>query len=227
MSEPMSAEGGRTREARAIGRGAWFDMIFNDHGIFRLFYRNFFQVAPGMYRSNQPSPNQIRRAARAGIKTIVNLRGASEKGYYLLERQACEACGIELVDFMVRSRDLPSAASLHEARALFERIRTPALMHCKSGADRAGFMSALYLLVHEGRPLEEARRQLHWFYGHYRQSKTGVLDHFFDAYKAHRDATGEDFFTWVDTAYDPEALSREFHSARWANLLVDRVLRRE
>jgi protein tyrosine/serine phosphatase len=227
MSEPMSAEEGRSREAPVPGRRAWLDMIFNDHGIFRLIYRNHFRVGRDMYRSNQPFPYQIRQANRAGMRTVVNLRGASHKGYYLLERQACAECGIDLVDFLVRSRDLPSAESLHEAAALFKRIRYPALMHCKSGADRAGFMSALYLLVHEGRPAEEAQRQLHWFYGHYRQSKTGVLDHFFDAFRAHHQTTGEDFYTWVDTVYDPEALAREFHSERWANLLVDRVLRRE
>jgi protein tyrosine/serine phosphatase len=227
MGEETSARGAETGQENLPGRGAWLDMIFNDHGIFRYLYRNHFKVGPGMYRSNQPTPHQVRRAARAGIRTIVNLRGASAKGHYVLERQACKACGIELVDFMVRSRDLPDAAVLREARELFARIRYPALMHCKSGADRAGFMSALYLLVHQGRPVEEAARQLHWFYGHYRQSKTGVLDRFFDTYRAHRDATGEDFYTWVDTAYDPEAIRREFHSERWANVLVDRVLRRE
>ena len=32
------------------------------------------------------------------------------------------------------------------------------LMHCKSGADRAGLMSVLYRHLHEGVPIEEAKR---------------------------------------------------------------------
>ena len=38
---------------------------------------------------------------RAGLKTILNLRGESPKGYYLLEKEACARHGIELVDFQV------------------------------------------------------------------------------------------------------------------------------
>ena len=48
------------------------------------------------------------------------------------------------------------------------------MMHCKSGADRAGLMSALYLLIVEKRPAREAAQQLAWKYGHVRQAKTGL-----------------------------------------------------
>ena len=62
-----------------------------------------------MWRANQPSPRQVVAHARErGIRTIINLRGASTKGYYLLEKEACEAAGIALVDFQVFSRDTPT-----------------------------------------------------------------------------------------------------------------------
>ena len=52
------------------------------------------------------------------------------------------------------------------------------MMHCKSGADRAGLMAALYLLIAK-QPAREAVKQLTWKYGHVKQAKTGVLDAFF------------------------------------------------
>ena len=58
-----------------------------DHEILRALYHNQSKVAPGVYRSNQPSPNRIKTWAKKGIKTIINLRGASNQGSYLLELQ--------------------------------------------------------------------------------------------------------------------------------------------
>jgi len=43
---------------------------------------------------------------------------------------------------------------------LFGTLEYPILMHCKSGADRVGLMSALYLHTRHGVPISEARRQL-------------------------------------------------------------------
>lgn len=202
-------------------------MLFGDHGVVRLFYRNFFEVAPGVYRSNQPAPHQIRRACRLGIRTIVNLRGATPTGFYLLEKETADACGMKLVDFIVRSRELPSRETLHSLRRLFGELEHPVLFHCKSGADRAGFMAGLYLMIQDGRSAEQAKAQLHWKYGHYRVAKTGVLDAFFDAFIAWRDATGGDFFDWVDGPYDPGAIRASFRAGSLQSFWVDRVLKRE
>ena len=120
----------------------------------------------------------------------------------------------------------PDKAMLHDAKAIFKAIEKPALMHCKSGADRAGLMSALYMLVAEKRPAREAARQLAWKYGHVKQAKTGLLDVFFKAYFPYEDQ-GMDFYDWVDNVYDPEAMLAEFRSQGWTDRLIDSVLRRE
>jgi hypothetical protein len=75
--------------------------------------------------------------------------------------------------------------------------------------------------------VEEAQAQLSWRYGHVRQSKAGVLDRFLDEYRVHRDRTGEDFMTWVETVYDPVDMKRRFRSQRWADVLYDDLLKRE
>lgn len=203
------------------------ESVFIDHAVFRLAYANHHPVGSKLFRSSQPSPSHIRRAARAGVRTVVNLRGQRDCASYTLEAEACARHGVTLVDFPVNSRDAPRRETLHGARALFETIEYPALIHCKSGADRAGFMAALYLLAHEGRPVAEAAKQLHWRFGHFRQARTGILDHFFDLYAAYAARSPMGFWEWVDRVYDPEATRASFRSREWADTVVDRLLARE
>ncbi len=202
-------------------------MVLTDHGIFRLFYLNRHKVSPKFERSAQPAPHHIRRMAADGIRTIVNLRGGREFGSWPLERETAEECGIRLAEFTVRSRGAPDRAEMLGARAFFDGLEYPVLVHCKSGADRAGFMSALYLVVHEGKPVDEALRQLSPRYGHFRFSKTGVLDRFFELYRDQGEAKGLDFEAWIGNVYDQEALERDFRPSFWSDFVVDRLLRRE
>jgi protein tyrosine phosphatase (PTP) superfamily phosphohydrolase (DUF442 family) len=212
----------------ALGPTAsYLDMLFVDHGVFRMIYVNRHRIGAQAWRSAQPAPHHIRRLARQGLKTIVNLRGERLCGSYWLEQEACRRYGIELVNFQVRSRAAPSRLEIKAARELFERIEYPMLMHCKSGADRAGLMSVLFRFIKEGVPLAEARNELSLRYGHVRQADTGILDHFFDSYLEYDRHRPMPFFEWVDTVYDPDELKRSFHAKGWANRLVNDVLRRE
>jgi protein tyrosine/serine phosphatase len=113
----------------------------------------------------------------AGIKTIINLRGGFDASFYALEKDACERLGLTLVDFTVTSREVPSRARVLGAKEMFETIEYPALMHCKSGADRAGIMSVLYSHFRLGQPIREAMKQLSLRYLHVKAGKTGVLDY--------------------------------------------------
>ena len=101
------------------------------------------------------------------------------------------------------------------------------LVHCKSGADRVGLMSVLYLYLKEGVPLAEAKQQLSLRFGHFSQADTGVLDRVFDSYLEHNARQPIAFLEWVDTVYDPVELKRSFRASGWAPQLVDHVLRRE
>ncbi|AWM88737.1 tyrosine-protein phosphatase [Microvirga sp. 17 mud 1-3] len=212
----------------ALGRvRAWANMLLVDHGVFRLLYLNKHRVSERLWRSAQPAPHQISRLKDEGVRTIVNLRGGREHGSWQLQKDICERLGINLVEFVVRSRGAPDRETLLSAKAFFETVEYPAVLHCKSGADRAGFVAALYLIVHEGRSVDEALRQLSARYGHFRFSKTGILDAFFERYRQEGEARGIPFLTWVETVYDPEALERDFRPGFWSNVLVDRIMRRE
>lgn len=205
---------------------AWLEMLILDHGFLRLAYRHWHEVAPGLYRSNQPAPFQIRRAARAGIRTVVNLRRANESGHYLLEREAAAQAGIDQVDFFLSSRGAPRRRQLLDAAETFDRIDYPALIHCKSGIDRTGLMGALYILM-KGGTAGEALEQFGWRYGYIGAGPTGIGKALVLEYGRVHTETGVDFLTWIAESYDPAALEAGFRPRPFATALVDFILRRE
>lgn len=217
----------RPIESRGQRLRAWANMLLVDHGIFRLAYLNAHRVTPRLWRAAQPAPGQIAWFASQGVKTIVNLRGGREHGAWPLQREACERHGIALVEFVLRSRGAPERETILGAKDFFATLDEPALVHCKSGADRAGFFAALYLLIHEGRPLAEAMGQLSLRYGHFRFAKTGILDAFFEAYRDEGEAKGIAFLDWARDVYDPARLEAGFKPGFFSSLLADGLIRRE
>ncbi|PQA87219.1 protein tyrosine phosphatase [Marinicaulis flavus] len=208
--------------------------MLGDHGFLRTVYDNSHEIAPGkMWRTYQPSPKHLERWAEKGVKTVINLRGPKPTGQLFLEEEACKRLGMRLVNFRVYSREAPSKEILHGARALFDEIEYPAIMHCKSGADRAGLMASLFLFFHEDVPLDEALDQLSFKYGHVKAGKTGVIDAAFDNYMTYAKEKGvslsdvDGFFDWVNNVYDPAALKASYRSKGWGDFLTEVVLRRE
>ncbi len=209
-------------------RQATRELIWEDHGFLRLKFSNLHKISDEMWRSNQPSPRQIEDHARIrGIRSIINLRGKSPKGYYLLEKEACDKFGIKLIDFQLFSRELPPKQKIYEARSLFQSIAYPALMHCKSGSDRAGMMSLLYKLLREEVDFEEASEQLSFKYLHIRYGKTGVLDAFVEAYQRDSAETSNSFLDWVEKEYDPIEIKKNFLKEFHARFNLSEILARE
>ena len=207
---------------------AYLDYLWNDHAYLRLGFQNAHWISPELIRTNQPWPYQLERWKRGGVKTIINLRGGFDGSFHQLERRACERIGLKLVNFTVTSRDAPTKAQVLGARELFETVEYPGVMHCKSGADRAGIMSVLYAHFRLGQPIRQAVEQLSPRYMHVRQGYTGVLDHVFELYLDEIEPTGMSFVDWVcSPAYDPIKIKGEFRAQWWGKLLVDRLLRRE
>lgn len=206
---------------------AWDDLIWKDHGFLRMAFQNFHWIDDKMARANQPSPKHIEKYAQMGIKTILNLRGVNDSGHYWLEREACQKYGLALIDFPVRSRDVPSREQIFRAKEIFATMTYPGLMHCKSGADRAGLLATLYKHFQMGQPIEAAIEQLELKYLHVRQGKTGMIDHFFDAYLDYAKTTPIAFEDWVRDVYSYDKERKAFLGSWWANILVDKILRRE
>jgi protein tyrosine phosphatase (PTP) superfamily phosphohydrolase (DUF442 family) len=216
----------RPPETRGQRLGAWANMLVADHGIFRLFWPNYHWLSPRAARAAQPTPGLVRRFAREGGRSVLSLRGGLMFGSLPLEIEACERAGLEFRRIRVTSRQLPTRDAFAALVATMREAEKPVLYHCKSGADRAGFVAVLHMHLIEGRPLREAMGQLSLRYGHVRQARTGILDHFFATYLAEA-APGERLEAWVAAHYDEERTRASFHAARAASWVMDRLIGRE
>jgi protein tyrosine/serine phosphatase len=212
---------------KADRKRAYRDLILSDHGFLRYKFSNHYEIGKKMYRENQPSPKRIKEWKKSGIKTNINLRGKSNKGYYLLEKEACEKNAISMIDFRVYSRDVHSIETIVNARKLFSEIEYPAIMHCKSGADRTGFMGVLYKHFYMKEPIEVAISQLSLKYLHIKQGKTGILDFFFSEYLLYSSQKKISFLDWVSNVYDPVELKENFMKQWSGNPITELILRRE
>jgi protein tyrosine/serine phosphatase len=216
----LSTPGGRAR--------AYLDYLWKDHAYLRLGFSNAHWISDELVRANQPWPHQLAEWKRRGVRTVINLRGGFDASFHALEKDACERLGLEMVDFTITSREVPSRERIVGAKRLFETITYPALMHCKSGADRAGIMSVLYMHFRKGRTIREALDQLHLRYLHVKQGKTGVLDYTFERYLAEGEPAGLSFLEWVESPmYDPAGMKAQFRAEMWGRLLTEGLLRRE
>lgn len=214
----------RSRRGRAL---AWLDSLLVDHALLRMAWTNFATVVPGkLYRANHPTPGRLAALTRRhGLKTIVNLRGRNKGGSDALSREMAARLGLDLIDAPLKSRRAPEKATVLFLIDALRQMREPALIHCKSGADRAGLAAAIYLLLHGAR-VAEARSQLSWRHGHIARAETGALGAFLEAFA--REAEGRiPFADWVRDEYDPAALDRARHAGGVARFVTDRVLRRE
>jgi len=209
-------------------RRAVIDYLWRDHAYLRLGFSNAHWLSDELVRTNQPWPFQLKVWAARGIRTVINLRGGFGASFYALERAACARHGLTLIDFTVASRDVPSREQVQGARRLFETVAYPALMHCKSGADRVGLMAVFYRHFRQSWNIREALGELSPRYLHVRAGLTGVLDYVFERYLAEGEPAGLSFIDWVESpAYDPAAIKADFRAAWWGTLLTDRLVRRE
>ena len=212
----------------ASSRGrAWRESLFVDHAVFRLVWGNLAEVVPGkLYRSNHPTPARLAQAKRRlQVRTLVNLRGHRRCGSDALSRDAARRLGLQHVAMAFESRGAPHRDRLLRFHDIYRTLATPALMHCKSGADRAGLASGLAILF-EGGTAAQAQAQLSWRFGHWRSSRTGILDAFFILYA--QAAEGRlPFLDWVRDEYDEDRLRADFHARGLASFINDRVLLRE
>ena len=213
-----------TRKGRFV---AWIDSLFIDHAIFRLAWSNLAPVVPGkIYRCNHPTAPRLRRMApRLGLRTLINLRGQTQSGSDALSREAARGLGLDFYDMSFESRGAPQRERILRFYEIYRTMRTPAILHCKSGADRAGLASGLIILF-EGGTAADALQQLSWRFGHIKQAATGILDAFFLHYQRQSEGR-KPFLDWVREDYDEAALKQEFRANGLASFVNDWVLAHE
>jgi protein tyrosine phosphatase (PTP) superfamily phosphohydrolase (DUF442 family) len=212
----------------------YFYLYVTDHGFLRAIFSNLYRLPGDLYRCNQPSPARLAKyKQKYGIKTVINLRGGDKKNpAWQLESEACAKLGLRLVNLKILSRSYPKREEVLAAIRTMTEIEYPAIVHCKSGADRAGFFCVLYRMMRLGESVDRAIRELGSRYGHFSWGETGVLDNFFSLFtEAKACNRGLLFLDWLDHCYErlqakEKTPARSFRTTL-GNFLVNKVLHRE
>lgn len=130
---------------------------------------NFARVSDELYRGGQPTREGFSELRRMGIKTIVNLR---ETG---TDRLGLRGTGMRYVHLRVN----PNGPTDEEVAAFLEVLEEgenlPVFVHCKMGADRTGTLVAIYRVMYQDWPMEEAVKEFPRFGFH--DVWAGLLDY--------------------------------------------------
>ena len=121
---------------------------------------------------------------------------------------------MRLENIKLNARNAPQSEDINAVVDCLGKMEKPLLFHCKSGADRAGLVSAVYLMVYEGVSVQEAMKQLSFRHVHVDFTATGVLDYFLWTFEERLNHGNIAFLDWVNSEYDPETLQEAFEKRR-------------
>lgn len=195
-------------------RRAWWHFQIFDHAFLRVWWTNFDKVAEGVYRSNHPSPERLKKYKDMGITTVLNLRGADDESPWQFEKEACDELGLRLETAKIYARRAATKAEMLNLIDKLKNLPKPFVLHCKSGADRAGFASALYQIAVEKMPVAKAMEQLSFRYLHIKSSKTGICDHILELYAERLKEGPISIEDWFADEYDQAQADRSFRASR-------------
>ena len=100
-------------------------------------------------------------------------------------------------------------------------------MHCKSGADRAGIASCLYLIYKHNYNVNIAIKQLSLKFLHIKYAKTGILDHLFETAIKKKKNSSEDFLQWIYNEYNKNNIKKSFKTFKLIDFFLEKIFKRE
>lgn len=128
-----------------------------------LVQKNFDAVVPErLYRSGQPSERQLEDWIREyGLKGILTLR----HGLPPYEKELADRYGVNLYQRTFSAKTGLTDQQWEDIhRILTDEANLPLLIHCHSGVDRTGLVTALYRIDEQGWPLDKALREMYLHY---------------------------------------------------------------
>lgn len=122
------------------GMGLVFISVFSSSLIASVYPGNFHQVSSELYRSAQPSSQQMQFLEKKGIRTILNLRQV------VSDKPEARDTSLILYQVGMNSAVLHRDELIRALRIIHYSVK-PVLVHCWHGSDRTGLIVALYELV--------------------------------------------------------------------------------
>lgn len=147
---------------------------------------NFHSITSGeAYRSAQMDRDELEYDINNyHLKSILNLRGKNpDSDWYIEEVKVSSEHGIIHYDMALSASRELTAKEIRVLREIFNSAPRPILIHCMSGADRSGLVSAMWKVIVDKTSKAEAKKQLSILYGHIPIGSTSALDRFFESWR--------------------------------------------
>jgi len=117
--------------------------------------RNLYRIAPGLYRSAQPQPEDAAWLQQLGIRTIISFRAHHR------DEDTLHLPGVKLVRIPMDAWQIGDDEILRALRAIAQAQQDgPVLIHCQHGSDRTGAVTAMYRILQQGWTPQQALREL-------------------------------------------------------------------
>lgn len=115
---------------------------------------NLHQLDGRLYRSAQPSKEGMKNLEKLGVRKTINLRAFHSdsdevEGTSLLNEE------LSIFPWKMEDEDV-----IRVLKIVSDSTNGPYLIHCQHGADRTGMMCAMYRMVIQGWPRDEAIKEM-------------------------------------------------------------------
>lgn len=141
------------------------------------------------------------------IDLVLNLRGESEDPVFIKEKEISSEMGLAYYALGFSVKRTPDIERFNKILDILDKAKSDnkrLMIHCRAGADRTGFISAISQIYLYGFSVDEAlESSLKLSYNHM-PAPEGLLETVLSEYKNYEKEM--DFRTWVNTKYDRDEL---------------------
>ena len=115
----------------------------------------FYKVNNSLYRGGEPDMYGLTRLKDMNIKTVLSFQQDADD--VANERAMVHAFGMEFYNIPVADGQLPTVdQAFHFLKIVTNRKNFPVFIHCLSGRNTTGMMTAIYRVIAAGWPTNEA-----------------------------------------------------------------------
>ncbi|SRR6266571_1549890 len=139
-----------------VARGAQSGSL-STAALSRIRIKNFGCINENFFRGAQPRERDFAELAAAGIKTVIDLQQDGEAH----EQQLVEAAGMKFYRIGLSDSVWPSPEKTAQFLKLVnDPANQPVFVHCHGGKHRAGAMTAIYRITHDGWNADRAYEEM-------------------------------------------------------------------